>query len=175
MHYLNGAFYPVGGAGSIAQSVEKIVAAQGGKFLLNREVTEILIENDRAVGVNVRQVTAPAESPLETYCAPIIISDTGAVMTYLKLIPADYPISFREPLRPFQRWYLWITCCRRTICPTKWRLDESRNTCAWTLSNWRRPVYGGHRFGNDGRHYDSEPNSRGHFPAASIYHSGKRD
>jgi all-trans-retinol 13,14-reductase len=109
MHYLNGAFYPVGGAGSIAQSVEKIVAARGGKFLLNREVTEILIENDRAVGVNVRKVTAPTESPLETYYAPIVISDTGAAMTYLKLIPADYPISFRESLRQFVQKYAPIT------------------------------------------------------------------
>jgi all-trans-retinol 13,14-reductase len=101
MHYLNGAFYPVGGAGSIAHSVKAIVTAQGGRFLLNREVTEILIEKDRAIGVNVRKVTAPIESPLETYYAPIVISNTGAAITYLKLIPADYPIAFRESLRQF--------------------------------------------------------------------------
>jgi all-trans-retinol 13,14-reductase len=105
MHYLNGAYYPVGGAGSIAQSVKAIVTAQGGRFLLNREVTEILIENDRAVGVNVRKITAPIESPLETYYAPIIISNTGAAITYLKLIPADYPIAFRESLRQFVQKY----------------------------------------------------------------------
>jgi all-trans-retinol 13,14-reductase len=101
LHYLNGAYYPVGGAGTIAQSVKAIVEKQGGRFLLNREVTQILIENGCAVGVQVSKVNASPEAELETYYAPIIVSNTGAATTYLKLIPAEYPIPFRESLRQF--------------------------------------------------------------------------
>ena len=108
MHYLNGAYYPVGGAGKIAQSVKAILEEKGGQFLLNREVTQILIEKGRAVGVKVRKVNASTETE-ETYYAPVIVSNTGAATTYLKLIPADYPIPFREPLRQFVQKHSSIT------------------------------------------------------------------
>jgi all-trans-retinol 13,14-reductase len=99
-HYLEGGYYPVGGAGKIAESVQKIVEAKNGKFLLNREVTQILIENGKAVGVQVRKVNAKEEK-WEQYYAPVIVSNVGAAATYLKLIPNDYPIAFRESLRQF--------------------------------------------------------------------------
>jgi phytoene dehydrogenase-like protein len=108
LHYLNGGYYPVGGAGTIARSVQAIVKEQGGQFLLNREVTEILIENGRAVGVKVRRVNAP-DATEEIYYAPVIVSNTGAANTYLKLIPADYPIPFRESLRQFVQRHSSIT------------------------------------------------------------------
>ncbi len=100
-HYLNGGYYPVGGAGTIAESVKAIVEEHGGQFLLNREVTQVLIENGRAVGVKVRKVNTKEGSPDEEYYAPAIVSNTGAATTYLKLIPKDYPISFRESLKRF--------------------------------------------------------------------------
>jgi all-trans-retinol 13,14-reductase len=99
-HYLEGAYYPVGGAGTIAASVQETVEANGGKVLLNREATEILIENGKAIGVRVRKVNAKEET-FENYYAPVIVSNVGATATYLKLIPEDYPIAFRESLRRF--------------------------------------------------------------------------
>ncbi|MCU0534867.1 MAG: NAD(P)/FAD-dependent oxidoreductase [Hydrococcus sp. Prado102] len=99
-HYLEGAYYPVGGAGTIASSVQEIVEANGGKFLLNREATEILIEDGNAIGVRVRKMNAK-EDTWEEYYAPVIVSNIGAAATYLKLIPNDYPITFRESLRQF--------------------------------------------------------------------------
>lgn len=108
LHFLHGAYYPVGGAGTIAKSVQAIVEEHGGQFLLNREVTEILIEHDRAVGVKVRKINAPTELE-ETYYAPIIISNTGAANTYLKLIPADYPLPFRDSLQQFVQQHSSIT------------------------------------------------------------------
>lgn len=98
--FLNGGYYPVGGGGEIAKSVKAIVEEQGGKFLLNREVTEILIENDRAIGVRARKVNASKEQQ-EEYFAPVIVSDVGAANTYFKLIPPDYPIPFRASLKQF--------------------------------------------------------------------------
>lgn len=100
LHYLNGAYYPVGGAGTIARSVQTAVEEQGGRFLLNREVTQVLIEGNRAVGVQVRRVN-DASGELETYYAPIIVSNAGVATTYLKLIPANYPIPFRDVLKQF--------------------------------------------------------------------------
>jgi phytoene dehydrogenase-like protein len=108
LHYLNGAYYPVGGAGAIAQSVKAIVEARGGRFLLNREVTQILIQEGRAVGVRVRKVNDSTETE-ETYYAPVIVSNTGVANTYLKLIPAEYPIPFREALRKFVHQHSSIT------------------------------------------------------------------
>ncbi|PSB19213.1 NAD(P)/FAD-dependent oxidoreductase [filamentous cyanobacterium CCP2] len=107
-HYLNGGYYPIGGAGTIAQSVKAIVEGQDGRILLNREVTEILIENNRAVGVKVCKVNALAERE-EIYYAPVIVSDTGAATTYLKLIPRTYPIPFRAALQQFIQQHSSIT------------------------------------------------------------------
>lgn len=99
-HFIGGGYYPVGGAGTIADSVQQIVAERGGKFLPNREVTQILIEDNRAVGVRVHKVNAPTET-VEEYFAPVIVSNAGAATTYLKLLPPDYPIPFRETLQQF--------------------------------------------------------------------------
>lgn len=99
-HYLEGGYYPVGGAGTIAPSVEAIVEEHGGRFLLNRAVTQVVIEQGRAVGVQVRNVKKP-DQPEETYYAPVIVSGIGAANTYLKLIPPDYPIPFWDSLRQF--------------------------------------------------------------------------
>lgn len=120
-HYLNGGYYPVGGAGEIAASVKKIVEKSGGKFLLSREVTEVLIENGSAVGVRVRKVNtkdvntknvntkdnldASTSVKEEEYYAPIIVSNAGTANTYLKLIPTDYPIPFRDSLQKFIKQY----------------------------------------------------------------------
>ena len=96
-HYRNGAFYPVGGAGGIAGNVRKIVEEAGGQFLLRREVTEIIIENGRAVGVRAMA----AGTHREEYRAPIIVSDAGAATTYLRLLPESHSLPFRNELRQF--------------------------------------------------------------------------
>ena len=99
-HYLEGGYYPIGGAGTIAQSVQQLVEAQGGNIRLNREVTTVLIEDGRAVGVRVRNLKTK-ESEIEDYYAPVIVSNAGAYNTYLNFIPTSYPIPFRASLRQF--------------------------------------------------------------------------
>jgi phytoene dehydrogenase-like protein len=96
-HYLNGAWYPVGGAGTFAEGAREIVEASGGRILLSREVTEVLIENGRAIGVRVRN----GRGETEEYRAPVVVSNAGAALTYAKLLPADQPISFRDSLARF--------------------------------------------------------------------------
>ncbi|WP_088239528.1 phytoene desaturase family protein [Calothrix rhizosoleniae] len=102
-HYLQGGYYPVGGAGNIADSVQSIVESKGGKFLINREATEILRDRGEVAGVRVRKVNTPNKDEFEEYYAPVVVSNVGAANTYLKLIPPDYPIPFRQSLAEFVR------------------------------------------------------------------------
>jgi len=101
-HYLEGGYYPVGGAGQIAASVLPLVKERGGAVLLSREVTEILLAGGRAVGVRARRVDRP-DALLEEYYAPVIVSNAGALNTYLKLIPEQVTIPFRDRLRRYAR------------------------------------------------------------------------
>ncbi|MGK7923966.1 MAG: phytoene desaturase family protein [Spirulina sp.] len=103
-HYLSGAYYPVGSSETIAQSVKAIVEERGGKMLVNREVSEILLDGKEAAGVRVRKVNEKEEH-FEEYYAPVIISNTGAANTYLKLIPPNYPIPFRQTIKDFLEKY----------------------------------------------------------------------
>ena len=86
--YLNGGWFPVGGAGRIARTVERGIEAAGGAIRVYQEVTEILVENGRAVGVTAidRRGAEPSEV---RYRAPVIISDVGAPLTYERLLPKD--------------------------------------------------------------------------------------
>jgi all-trans-retinol 13,14-reductase len=101
-HYLQGGFYPSGGAGGIAESVRKIVEAAGGQVLLRREVMEIIIENGKAVGVRTKRVGA-LETSIEEFRAPVIVSAVGAATTYQRLIPESYPLPFRQSFQEFMQ------------------------------------------------------------------------
>lgn len=83
--FLNGSYYPIGGAQRIADSVEAIVEKHGGKCLVNRDVTEIVVENGRAVGVR-----ATNKGNTVTYRAPVIVSNAHAKVTFGKLVPEGY-------------------------------------------------------------------------------------
>lgn len=103
-HYLKGGFYPEGGASSIAKSIQPIIENAGGEILLSHQVDEIIIENDTAVGVRARKLTARKDEPDgREYRAPVIISDAGAYITYNQLVPQSVPISFRDSLKDFYK------------------------------------------------------------------------
>ncbi len=85
-HYLNGAWYPVGGAEQIAKLIMPIVEAEGGKFLVNHEVAEIIVRNNRAVGVRVN-VKKGGQTSTQEFYAPVVVSSAGAYTTYTKLAP----------------------------------------------------------------------------------------
>jgi phytoene dehydrogenase-like protein len=101
-HFLKGAWYPVGGGAAIAPSIMPTIEQAGGKVMTRRRVTEILVKKCVAVGVKVQHVGHPETEP-EIYSAPTIISDAGAVNTYLKLLPSDYPLSERESIKAFPK------------------------------------------------------------------------
>ena len=102
LHYFGGGFYPVGGAGAIAESVRPLIEKAGGAVLLSHEVEEILVEEGRAVGVRVKNLTARRGEPdTFEFRAPVIVSNAGAYATYLRLLPESVPVPFREQLRSF--------------------------------------------------------------------------
>ena len=96
-HYLDGAYYPVGGAGVIAQSVVPMIEAHGGRTLVNHRVCEIIVREGQAVGVQVEVQQGRAHRTTEFY-APLIVSDAGAYNTYCRLLPASLPLPFRPEL-----------------------------------------------------------------------------
>jgi all-trans-retinol 13,14-reductase len=78
-HYLSGAAYPVGGASRIASSITPTIEAAGGSIVVGAEVTRIVLERDRAVGVELADG--------RDLRAPLVISDAGIANTALKLLP----------------------------------------------------------------------------------------
>ncbi len=92
--YLQGGWFPEGGAGRIARTFEQGIEANSGSIRVCQEVTAILTRSGRAVGVKAidRRGTEPVEV---SYHAPIIISNVGAQITYQRLLPTDGEIGQR--------------------------------------------------------------------------------
>jgi all-trans-retinol 13,14-reductase len=79
-HYLEGAAYPAGGASRIAAAIAPIIERAGGRILTSAEVSQILVEHDRAVGIKLsdgREVRAGR-----------IVSGVGVANTFGRLLPA---------------------------------------------------------------------------------------
>lgn len=87
-HYLEGAWYPVGGAGEIAAATGAVIRAAGGELLANHEVTRILLDGERAIGVEV--AIAKGKQPARAeFRAPVVVSDAGAWNTFMHMLPAS--------------------------------------------------------------------------------------
>lgn len=80
-HYLDGAAYPMGGAAAIANGLVPVIEAAGGSARAGMPVSDILIEDGKAVGVR----TASGEE----FKAPVIVSAAGAGETIKRLLPED--------------------------------------------------------------------------------------
>lgn len=96
-HYLNGGYYPEGGAGTIAQSIVPIIEAYGGQCLVNHTVTEIIVREGRAIGVKVTAKRG-SQSAESEFFASAVVSDAGAYTTFCRLLPENVPIPFRNEL-----------------------------------------------------------------------------
>ena len=91
-HYLDGAYFPVGGASAIARGIAPTIERAGGAIYVSAEVERILVEGRRAVGVRMADG--------RELRAPIVISDAGAVNTYRHLLPPELvPSSVHDALR----------------------------------------------------------------------------
>lgn len=84
-HYMEGAYYPRGGAKTIAEKIIPVIERAGGKCITNCEVVEIIIENNKAVGVQYRKQVGK-KWHYEKIHAKKIISNVGAKNTFRKLL-----------------------------------------------------------------------------------------
>ena len=80
-HYLEGAYYPVGGASAIAEGLIPVIESAGGRAQAESAVSEILLQDGSAVGVRTESG--------EEFRASKIVSAIGASETVKHLLPAD--------------------------------------------------------------------------------------
>ncbi len=78
-HYFSGGSFPVGGSSQILKTIDPIIEAASGTILTNAEVQQVIIENNQAIGVKMKDG--------KSFYAEKIISGTGVFNTYEKLIP----------------------------------------------------------------------------------------
>ncbi len=85
-HYLRGGWYPVGTSRTIADGAQRVIERHGGACLVNHTVEEVVVEDGRAVGVEVsyKKGRGPQHA---TFRAPVVISDAGAHSTATRLLP----------------------------------------------------------------------------------------
>ncbi len=94
IHYRHGAYFPKGGAGHFAECIIPIVEVAGGQVAVRSKVKRIVVEKNRAVGVELDDG--------RTIRSKRIISDTGAYSTFMKLLPPEvserhgYPRIFQD-------------------------------------------------------------------------------
>ena len=98
-HYLEGAAYPLGGAGSIAAGLVPVIESAGGSARAETTVSEILIEDGRAIGVRT--------SSGQVFEAPAIVSAIGAGETVDRLLPGEICE---------QEWAVEIAAMKPSIC-----------------------------------------------------------
>ncbi len=85
IHYLErewGIHYAMGGTGAIVNGLVKLFEELGGRLHLNAGVKEILIENQRAVGLILEDG--------KVIYSDEVVSNADVAFTYQKLIPAKY-------------------------------------------------------------------------------------
>jgi all-trans-retinol 13,14-reductase len=80
-HYRYGAYYPVGGPGQIAECIIPIVEAAGGQLAVSSPVKQIIVENDRAIGVEL-------ENGEKVY-SKLVISAASVPTTFLELMDRE--------------------------------------------------------------------------------------
>ncbi len=81
-HYFNGGYYPMGGGGGIVKAMTNGIKKHGGEVRVQQNVQKIIIENKKAIGVQL-------ENGNQIF-AKNIISNADPSITYLKLIGKEH-------------------------------------------------------------------------------------
>ncbi len=90
--YLEGCFYPEGGFQSLADALRAGLELAGGEVVLGRTVTRVLVENERAIGVEFEGG--------ETVRAGTVISNADATTTFTEMVGDEHmPAGFMKRLR----------------------------------------------------------------------------
>lgn len=78
-HYLDGAYYPVGGAGVFAQQLGAVIKRHGGEIHTRALAQELTMAGDKVTGVRLGDG--------RVFEAPRVVSDIGALNTVSQLLP----------------------------------------------------------------------------------------
>lgn len=78
-HYFKGGYFPIGGSEQIVETIAPVLESHGSTILISAEVDEIIVENGKAKGVRMADG--------KEFRADKVISGTGIINTYTKLVP----------------------------------------------------------------------------------------
>ncbi len=78
-HYFAGGSFPIGGSSQIVETIAPVLAQTNSTILISAEVGEVLIEKNKAVGVEMADGTC--------FYADRVVSGAGLFTTYRKLLP----------------------------------------------------------------------------------------
>jgi len=81
--------YPIGGSGEVVDALTRGCQRYGGELMLNAHVEEVLVENNRAVGVRLR-------GGKEIKARRAVVSNASVWDTLKLLPPGSVPAKFRE-------------------------------------------------------------------------------
>lgn len=81
-HYFDGGFYPMGGGGGIVKAMTNGVKNHGGEVRVKQDVAKILIENKKAIGIQLKNG--------QQIFAKTIVSNADPSITYLNLIGKEH-------------------------------------------------------------------------------------
>jgi len=79
-HYFSGGSFPIGGSSQIVDTIDPVIEAAGGTILISAEVQEIIVENNKAKGVRMKND--------RVFTADNVVSGAGVMTTFNKLLPA---------------------------------------------------------------------------------------
>ena len=82
MRHHPGMARPKGGTGALTEALVKLVRAKGGKILTEQMVKEVIVENNRAIGVRVA-------GGMEYRANQAVISNIDVRRLFLQLVPSD--------------------------------------------------------------------------------------
>ncbi len=81
-HYFDGGFYPMGGGGGIVKAMTNAIKRHGGEVRVEKMVKKIIIENKKAIGIQLKNG--------EKIFAKTIVSNADPSITYLNLIGKEH-------------------------------------------------------------------------------------
>lgn len=94
-YYTYGAFYIHGTSQSLSDALTEVIRDGGGEVILGTKVTEIILENNRAVGVKTEHG--------ETFFGNAVVSNAAAPQTFGELIPlSEVPEDFIQRISSYQ-------------------------------------------------------------------------
>jgi all-trans-retinol 13,14-reductase len=81
-YYFNGGYYPVGGSQALPDALVEVIKKHDGKVFLRTPVQRILVEKDRAVGIELKN--------RQVHRAQAILSNADTHKTFLELVGREY-------------------------------------------------------------------------------------